>query len=266
MLGGGCRVARGRVGYQDAALGSRLYVYVVHPDAGPPDGLEVLRPLYDLGGDLRALRIMRPSYSPIRSRSSPGPRSSSTSTSKSSLSSSTPGSASFSVMSTFKLPPRSSRRRAGRRRRPAKLYGIIERLQSQLGGRYRGDDVVGVEVAAVADAEDLSRHLALPARDLYPVLLKSILTNCLPSIPSGTQAAVTAEFRSSSGPNRLRPMPLMPARGTAEQDVALEDVLDALLEELLQRDVELDDEADSRRPGRLGRLLGVRLLRRRQSK
>jgi hypothetical protein len=53
VLGGGYRVALGRVGYQDAALGSRLYVYVVHPDAGPPDGLEVLRPLYDLGGDLR---------------------------------------------------------------------------------------------------------------------------------------------------------------------------------------------------------------------
>jgi hypothetical protein len=48
VLGGGNRVARGGVGDQDSVLGRRLYVYVVHPDAGSPDGLEVLRPLYYL--------------------------------------------------------------------------------------------------------------------------------------------------------------------------------------------------------------------------
>src|SRR3712207_9078582 len=51
---GGCDgVDLGGVGYQDAALGSRLYVYVVHPDAGPAYGLEVLGPLDDLGRNLR---------------------------------------------------------------------------------------------------------------------------------------------------------------------------------------------------------------------
>src|SRR3712207_3319115 len=53
VLGGRDRVALGSVGDKDAALGRCLYIYVVHPDAGPSDGLEVLCPLYDLRRDLR---------------------------------------------------------------------------------------------------------------------------------------------------------------------------------------------------------------------
>jgi hypothetical protein len=53
VLGGGHRVALGGVGDQDAVLGRRLHVYVIHPYASAPDRLEVLRPLYNLGCDLR---------------------------------------------------------------------------------------------------------------------------------------------------------------------------------------------------------------------
>ncbi len=52
VLGGGDGVALGGVGDQDAALGSRFDVYVVHPDAGPADRLQVVGGLYYLGGDL----------------------------------------------------------------------------------------------------------------------------------------------------------------------------------------------------------------------
>jgi hypothetical protein len=53
MFGGGYRVALRGVGDEDAALGSRLYIYVIYADAGPADGLEPLSPLYDLSRDLR---------------------------------------------------------------------------------------------------------------------------------------------------------------------------------------------------------------------
>src|SRR5215204_4555651 len=50
-----------------------------------------------------------------------------------------------------------------------------------------------------------------PPATCIPCSRKIIRTSCLPSIPSGTQAAVTAELRSSSGPKSSRPMPLIPA-------------------------------------------------------
>jgi hypothetical protein len=44
VLGGGHRVALGALATMTPRLVGRLYVYVVHPDAGAADGLEVLRP------------------------------------------------------------------------------------------------------------------------------------------------------------------------------------------------------------------------------
>ena len=53
VLGGGDDVRLRRVGDDDPALGRRGNVDVVHADAGPADHLELLRPLDQLGGDLR---------------------------------------------------------------------------------------------------------------------------------------------------------------------------------------------------------------------
>src|SRR5215210_1675386 len=50
-----------------------------------------------------------------------------------------------------------------------------------------------------------------PPATCMPCSRKTIRTSCLPSMPSGTHAAVTAELRSSSGPKSLSPMPLMPS-------------------------------------------------------
>src|SRR5215203_3109347 len=102
-----------------------------------------------------------------------------------------------------------------------------------------------------------------PPATCIPCSRKIIRTSCLPSTPSGTggghgrvEVLVRPEELEA---HAFDPLP----RGSPEQHVTREDVLDALVDELLQSDVELDDQAHRRSPGRLRRVLLVGFLRRR---
>src|SRR4029453_9885428 len=147
---------------------------------------------------------------------------------------------------------------------PTKLDGIVELFQGKLGGGDGGDDVEGVEEAAVTYAEDPAGHLALPAGDLYAMLAEDHAHELLAIDALGHPGRRNRRVEVLVGPEQLEPHPLDACpRSTPQHHVALEDVLDALLYKLLQRYVELDDEADGGRPRRLRRVLLVGLPGRR---
>ena len=129
---------------------------------------------------------------------------------------------------------------------PRSIVGA-ELDQRQLDRGERGRDVEHVEVADVADAEDLPLQLALAGRerDAVPVAQQEHELARVDR-PRARGSAVTTAALSSSGENSSRPIAFDAlAAGAAEADVALERRLEPLVEQDPERDVEPGDERDA---------------------
>jgi len=91
------------------------------------------------------------------------------------------------------------------RHEAAKLDRVVERFERELGGRYGGDDVEGVEVAAVADAEDHACHLALTAGDLDAVLAEDHAHELFAVYPLGNPGRRNSRVQILVWPVELEP-------------------------------------------------------------
>src|SRR5918998_1650147 len=212
MLGGGYRVALRGVGDDNAALGGRLYVNVVHADAGAAYGLEVVGLLQDLsrylGGAADYEAVVRTYLLQKLVRAQ--------------------------VQEDVHLEVLLEERDAWvgellGDKDPQAVTPLLEKtrwaaptpLPSSTG---KSSDSSASSVAAiVAMMSKASKKPQCPMRKILPAISpcppatciprsrNTRRTSCLPSIPSGTHAAVTAELRSSSGPKSSSPMPLIPA-------------------------------------------------------
>ena len=143
-----------------------------------------------------------------------------------------------------------------RRHRDAALDVGAELGERQLDGRERRPDVEDVEVADVADAEDLplQRPLAGRERDAVSIAQQEQQlagVDALGRADGGHDRGAVVVGREELEPHGLDPF----AAGAAESNVMLERRLETLFEQEAERDVETDDERDGRRERRVEDLL-----------
>ena len=151
-----------------------------------------------------------------------------------------------------------SRNTAGRLPRRALLDVVAEVGQRHLQAGDGGEDVEGPEVAAVGDAADLALEPRLPTGDRDPVAVAHRrrhlgAVDALREPDGGADVGVLVLSAEQLEVERLDGG----AGGAAQQAMALEHLLEALLLDQAERHVERLDEADRGREGAVRRVLAL---------